>query len=95
MKYHRLPVRLGPVKIVSVIISPLPSVIDVLGGSGGASSVPAPTSSPSQSRDSSGGDGSAFENGSRHRRGIQRAGLETWEMTYSDSGQPYYTEYVV
>ncbi|KAK3566072.1 hypothetical protein QTP86_025244, partial [Hemibagrus guttatus] len=68
-------------------------VIDVLGGSGGASSVPAPTSSPSQSRDSSGGDGSAFENGSRHRRGLQRAGLETWEMTYSDSGEPYYTNH--
>lgn len=69
------------------------SVGDVLGGSGGASSVPAPTSSPSQSRDSSGGDGSAFENGSRHRRGQERAGLETWEMTYSDSGEPYYAEY--
>ncbi|MCJ8735286.1 hypothetical protein PDJAM_G00245110 [Pangasius djambal] len=63
------------------------------GGSGGASSVPAPTSSPSQSRDSIGGDGSAFENGSRHRRGPQRAGLETWEMTYSDSGEPYYTDH--
>ncbi|XP_027023128.2 membrane-associated guanylate kinase, WW and PDZ domain-containing protein 1 isoform X2 [Tachysurus fulvidraco] len=63
------------------------------GGSGGASSVPAPISSPSQSRNSSGGDGSAFENGSRHRRGPQRAGLETWEMTYSDSGEPYYTDH--
>ncbi|KAM9476113.1 membrane-associated guanylate kinase, WW and PDZ domain-containing protein 3 [Clarias gariepinus] len=63
------------------------------GGSGGASSVPAPTSSPSQSRDSSGGDGSAFENGSRHRRGQERAGLETWEMTYSDSGEPYYADH--
>ncbi|KAF7695012.1 membrane-associated guanylate kinase, WW and PDZ domain-containing protein 2 isoform X2 [Silurus meridionalis] len=63
------------------------------GGSGGASSVPAATSSPSRSRDSSGGDGSAFENGSRQRRGLQRAGLETWEMTYSDSGEPYYTDH--
>ncbi|XP_017323724.2 membrane-associated guanylate kinase, WW and PDZ domain-containing protein 1 isoform X2 [Ictalurus punctatus] len=63
------------------------------GGSGGASSVPAPTSSPSQSRDSSGGDGSAFENGSRHRRGLQGVGHETWEITYSDSGEPYYTDH--
>ena len=44
-------------------------VIGVLGGSGGASSVPAPTLSPSQSRDSSGGDGSALENGGGPGRG--------------------------
>ncbi|XP_076847631.1 membrane-associated guanylate kinase, WW and PDZ domain-containing protein 3 isoform X4 [Brachyhypopomus gauderio] len=64
-----------------------------VGGSGGASSVPAHTSSPSQSRDSSGGDGSALENGGGPSRGLQGAGLETWEMTYSDSGEPYYTDH--
>lgn len=67
-------------------------VTGVLGGSGGAGSIPAPTLSPSQSRDSSGGDGSALENGIGPIRGGRGAGLETWEMTYSDSGEPYYTE---
>ncbi|XP_036434962.1 membrane-associated guanylate kinase, WW and PDZ domain-containing protein 3 [Colossoma macropomum] len=64
-----------------------------VGGSGGASSVPAPTLSPSQSRDSSGGDGSALENGGGPGRGRRGAGLETWEMTYSDSGEPYFTDH--
>ncbi|KAK1786931.1 hypothetical protein P4O66_017318, partial [Electrophorus voltai] len=64
-----------------------------VGGSGGANSIPAHTSSPSQSRDSSGGDGSALENGGGPSRGLQGAGLETWEMTYSDSGEPYYTDH--
>ncbi|XP_022526367.2 membrane-associated guanylate kinase, WW and PDZ domain-containing protein 3 isoform X2 [Astyanax mexicanus] len=63
------------------------------GGSGGASSVPAPTLSPSQSRDSSGGDGSALENGGGPGRRRRGAGFETWEMNYSDSGEPYYTDH--
>ncbi|XP_072538442.1 membrane-associated guanylate kinase, WW and PDZ domain-containing protein 3 [Salminus brasiliensis] len=63
------------------------------GGSGGASSVPAPTLSPSQSRDSSGGDGSALDNGIGPGRGRRGAGFETWEMNYSDSGEPYYTDH--
>ncbi|KAI4897960.1 hypothetical protein NFI96_005077, partial [Prochilodus magdalenae] len=67
--------------------------IECDGGSGGASSVPAPTLSPSHSRDSSGGDGSALENGGAPGRGRRGAGLETWEMTYSDSGEPYYTDH--
>ncbi|XP_062855337.1 membrane-associated guanylate kinase, WW and PDZ domain-containing protein 2 [Trichomycterus rosablanca] len=63
------------------------------GGSGGASSVPAPMSSPSRSRDSNEGDSSAFDNGIGHRRRRRRAGLETWEMTYNDSGDPFYTDH--
>ncbi|XP_055024318.2 membrane-associated guanylate kinase, WW and PDZ domain-containing protein 3 isoform X1 [Misgurnus anguillicaudatus] len=62
------------------------------GGSAAASSVPAHTSSPSQSRHSSGGDGSALENGVGHRRGARVTGSENWEMIYSDSGNPYYKD---
>ncbi|XP_051525797.1 membrane-associated guanylate kinase, WW and PDZ domain-containing protein 1-like isoform X2 [Myxocyprinus asiaticus] len=62
------------------------------GGSAGASSAPAPISSPSQSRDSSGGDGSAFENGVGPRRSARLTGSENWEMTYSDPGNPYYKD---
>ncbi|KAK2898873.1 hypothetical protein Q8A67_010291 [Cirrhinus molitorella] len=63
------------------------------GGSAGASSAPAPTSSPSQSRDSSGGDGSALENGLGPRRGARVTGPENWEMMYSDSGNAYYKDH--
>ncbi|XP_052419046.1 membrane-associated guanylate kinase, WW and PDZ domain-containing protein 3 isoform X2 [Carassius gibelio] len=59
------------------------------GGSAGASSAPAPTSSPSQSRDSSGGDGSALENGLGPRRGAR----QNWEMMYSDSGNADYKDH--
>uniref|UniRef100_A0A8C1PXG0 MAGI family member, X-linked b n=1 Tax=Cyprinus carpio TaxID=7962 RepID=A0A8C1PXG0_CYPCA len=62
------------------------------GGSVGLSSAPAPTSSPSQSRDSSGGDGSALENGLGPRRGARLTGSENWEMMYSDSGNTYYND---
>ncbi|XP_058639980.1 membrane-associated guanylate kinase, WW and PDZ domain-containing protein 1 isoform X2 [Onychostoma macrolepis] len=63
------------------------------GGSAGASIAPAPTSSPSQSRDSSGGDGSALENGLGPRRGARVTGSENWEMMYSDSGNAYYKDH--
>ncbi|XP_067269399.1 membrane-associated guanylate kinase, WW and PDZ domain-containing protein 3 isoform X3 [Pseudorasbora parva] len=63
------------------------------GGSAGASSAPAPTSSPSQSRHSSGGDGSALENGLGPRRGARVTGSENWEMMYSDSGNAYYKDH--
>ncbi|XP_041952821.1 membrane-associated guanylate kinase, WW and PDZ domain-containing protein 3-like isoform X2 [Alosa sapidissima] len=64
------------------------------GGSAGASSLPAPTLSPSQSRDSSGGDGSALENGFGRRRSSRRhASRQNWEMVYSDSGDPYYVDH--
>ncbi|XP_066500148.1 membrane-associated guanylate kinase, WW and PDZ domain-containing protein 3 [Hoplias malabaricus] len=63
------------------------------GISGGIGSVPAPTLSPSQSRRSSGGDGSALENGGGLGRGGRGAGLETWEMAYNDSGDAYYTDH--
>nr|XP_015208826.1 PREDICTED: membrane-associated guanylate kinase, WW and PDZ domain-containing protein 1-like [Lepisosteus oculatus] len=56
------------------------------GGSLGVSSGAPPGLSPSQSRDSSGGDGSTMENGG--------AGLpENWEMAFSDSGEPYYIDH--
>ncbi|XP_029103767.1 membrane-associated guanylate kinase, WW and PDZ domain-containing protein 3 isoform X3 [Scleropages formosus] len=58
-------------------------------GSVGASSAPPPTLSPSQSRDSSGGDGSTLENGGGSSGG--RTGLpENWELAFSDAGEPYY-----
>ncbi|XP_056102623.1 membrane-associated guanylate kinase, WW and PDZ domain-containing protein 1 isoform X8 [Rhinichthys klamathensis goyatoka] len=63
------------------------------GGSLGASSAPVPTSSPSQSRNSSGGDGSALENGLGPRRGARVTGSENWEMMYSDSGNAYYKDH--
>uniref|UniRef100_A0A8C1XEJ3 MAGI family member, X-linked b n=1 Tax=Cyprinus carpio TaxID=7962 RepID=A0A8C1XEJ3_CYPCA len=62
------------------------------GGSVGLSSAPAPTSSPTQSRDSSGGDGSALENGLGPRRGARLTGSENWEMMYSNSGNAYYND---
>ncbi|XP_035243676.1 membrane-associated guanylate kinase, WW and PDZ domain-containing protein 1 isoform X2 [Anguilla anguilla] len=62
------------------------------GGSVGASSAPPPTLSPSQSRDSSGGDGSALENGGSSNGG--RGGLpENWELAFSESGEPYYIDH--
>ncbi|KAJ8259449.1 hypothetical protein GJAV_G00169390 [Gymnothorax javanicus] len=62
------------------------------GGSVGASSAPPPTLSPSQSRDSSGGDGSALENGGSSSGG--RAGLpDNWELAFSESGEPYYIDH--
>ncbi|KAG7477500.1 hypothetical protein MATL_G00070270 [Megalops atlanticus] len=62
------------------------------GGSVAASSAPPPTLSPSQSRDSSGGDGSALENGGSTSGG--RGGLpENWELAFSDSGEPYYIDH--
>ncbi|XP_077080465.1 membrane-associated guanylate kinase, WW and PDZ domain-containing protein 3 isoform X3 [Siphateles boraxobius] len=63
------------------------------GGSLGASSAPVPTSSPSQSRNSSGGDGSALENGLGPRRGARVTGSENWELMYSDSGNAYYKDH--
>ncbi|KAL2103746.1 hypothetical protein ACEWY4_000614 [Coilia grayii] len=66
------------------------------GGSAGASSLPAPTLSPSQSRDSSGGDGSALENGfgfGRRRSSRRRTSRHTWEMVYGDSGDSYYVDH--
>ncbi|XP_042618566.1 membrane-associated guanylate kinase, WW and PDZ domain-containing protein 1-like isoform X5 [Cyprinus carpio] len=63
------------------------------GGSVGLSSAPAPTSSPSQSRDSSRGDGSALENGLGPHRGARLTGSENWEMMYSDSGNAYYNDH--
>ncbi|XP_023693270.2 membrane-associated guanylate kinase, WW and PDZ domain-containing protein 2-like isoform X2 [Paramormyrops kingsleyae] len=60
-------------------------------GSVGASSAPPTTLSPSQSRDSSGGDGSTLENG-----GIASAGPgglpENWDLSFSDSGEPCYMD---
>ncbi|XP_057213008.1 membrane-associated guanylate kinase, WW and PDZ domain-containing protein 2 isoform X3 [Triplophysa rosa] len=67
------------------------SGLSVLGGSAGVSSVPAHTSSSSQSRNSSRGDGSALENGVEPRRCAQET--ENWEMMYSDSGNPYYKDH--
>ncbi|KAI1891195.1 hypothetical protein AGOR_G00162450 [Albula goreensis] len=62
------------------------------GGSVGASSAPPLTLSPSQSRDSSGGDGSALENGGGPSGG--RGALpENWELAFSDSGEPYYIDH--
>ncbi|XP_039528093.1 membrane-associated guanylate kinase, WW and PDZ domain-containing protein 1 isoform X3 [Pimephales promelas] len=63
------------------------------GGSLGASSARVPTSSPSQSRNSSGGDGSALENGLGPRRGARVTGSENWQMAYSDSGNAYYKDH--
>ncbi|XP_056319110.1 membrane-associated guanylate kinase, WW and PDZ domain-containing protein 1 [Danio aesculapii] len=63
------------------------------GGSAGASSVPVHTSSPSQSRNSRGGNTSALENGLGPRRGARVRGSENWEMMYSDSGNAYYKDH--
>ncbi|XP_030641043.1 membrane-associated guanylate kinase, WW and PDZ domain-containing protein 1-like [Chanos chanos] len=60
------------------------------GGSAGASSVPAPTLSPSQSRDSIGGDSGALENGGLPSRTVRGAQPEVWDMVYTDSGEPLY-----
>ncbi|XP_018608490.1 membrane-associated guanylate kinase, WW and PDZ domain-containing protein 1-like isoform X3 [Scleropages formosus] len=62
------------------------------GASVGASSAAPRLSSPSQSRDSSGGDGSALENGGGTSGGAGRL-PENWEMAYSDSGEPYYIDH--
>ncbi|KAJ8411965.1 hypothetical protein AAFF_G00142320 [Aldrovandia affinis] len=62
------------------------------GGSVGASSAPPPTLSPSQSRDSSGGDGSALENGGS-TSGVRGGLPENWELAFSDSGEPYYIDH--
>ncbi|XP_041129164.1 membrane-associated guanylate kinase, WW and PDZ domain-containing protein 3-like isoform X3 [Polyodon spathula] len=53
---------------------------------GSAANNPAPTLSPSQSRDSSGGDGSALENGGDALPG-------NWEMGFSESGEPYFIDH--
>ncbi|XP_063063853.1 membrane-associated guanylate kinase, WW and PDZ domain-containing protein 3 [Engraulis encrasicolus] len=76
------------------------SVCSGQGGSAGASSLPAPTLSPSRSRDSSGGDanglGHHLENGfGRHRRSSRRRTVSrsNWEMVYGDSGDSYYVDH--
>ncbi|TRY60434.1 hypothetical protein DNTS_027255, partial [Danionella cerebrum] len=61
-------------------------------GSAAASSVPAHTSSLSQSRDSREGVASALENGLGPRRGTRVTGPESWGTMYSDSGIAYYRE---
>ncbi|XP_061074782.1 membrane-associated guanylate kinase, WW and PDZ domain-containing protein 1-like [Conger conger] len=62
------------------------------GGSVGASSAPPPTLSPSQSRDSSAGDGSALENGGS-TSGVRGGLPENWELAFSESGEPYYIDH--
>jgi len=92
MNNNSMNVQLEALRQNSLCVSVCFLFICVLGGSLGASSARVPTSSPSQSRNSSGGDGSALENGLGPRRGAWVTGSENWQMAYSDSGNAYYKE---